>query len=54
MAHCCCIYQVCELDFVVKVEECHWILDELCINGMVVDGSQANALAPVALAKKYS
>ena len=48
-----CVLQ-CELDFITHVEECHYILDEMCMNGQVVDASTPNALAPLKLMNKVT
>jgi len=40
---------VCELDIMYNIETVHFILDEMLINGCVVDINQQNVLAPIKL-----
>lgn len=41
--------QVCELDIMNELEMVHYIMDEMLINGCVVDTNKANVLEPVQL-----
>jgi len=41
--------QVCELDIMSELEMVHYIMDEMVVDGCVVDTNRANILEPVAL-----
>eukprot|EP00887_Chlorella_sp_A99_P001460 scaffold8.g1460.t1 len=43
---------VCELDIMFSLETAHFILDEMLVNGCVVETNRANALAPVSLLER--
>jgi AP-4 complex subunit sigma-1 len=40
---------VCELDIMADPDAVHYILDEMLLNGCIVDTNKANVLEPVAL-----
>ncbi|KAI8466373.1 MAG: AP complex, mu/sigma subunit [Monoraphidium minutum] len=46
--------QVCELDIMADPDVVHYILDEMLLNGCVVDTNKANILEPVALLEQAS
>ena len=41
--------KVCELDIMFNLERVHMILDEMIINGCIVEGSKTLALSPIQL-----
>ncbi|KAG1665776.1 hypothetical protein FOA52_002871 [Chlamydomonas sp. UWO 241] len=41
--------QVCELDIMNELEMVHYIMDEMIVNGCIVDTNRANILEPVQL-----
>jgi AP-4 complex subunit sigma-1 len=43
---------VCELDIMFNLEKTHFILDEMVMNGHIVDSNRTNLLAPVKLLDK--
>ncbi|GAB4820544.1 hypothetical protein N2152v2_007590 [Parachlorella kessleri] len=43
---------VCELDIMFSLETAHFILDEMLMNGCIVETNKTNALAPVQLLEK--
>jgi AP-4 complex subunit sigma-1 len=43
---------VCELDIMFNLEKAHFILDEMCQCGCIVETNKANVLHPVALMDK--
>ncbi|CAM9143623.1 unnamed protein product [Phaeothamnion confervicola] len=43
---------VCELDIMFNLEKTHFILDEMVLNGFVVEGNKDNVLRPVQLMDK--
>jgi AP-4 complex subunit sigma-1 len=43
---------VCELDIMFNLEKTHFILDEMVMNGQIVDSNRTNVLAPVKLLDK--
>eukprot|EP00894_Picocystis_sp_ML_P002775 jgi/Pico_ML_1/53292/g3864.t1 len=40
---------VCELDIMHNLEKAHFILDEMLVNGYIVETNKANILQPLAL-----
>ena len=38
---------VCELDIMFNLEKAHFILDEMVMNGCIIETNKANVLAPV-------
>lgn len=44
---------VCELDIMFNIEKAHFILDEMVVNGMIVDTNKANILNPVGAAARH-
>jgi len=40
---------VCELDIMHNLEKAHFILDEMLVNGYIVETNKANVLQPLAL-----
>ena len=45
---------VCELDIMFNLEKAHFILDEMVMNGCIVETNKANVLKPIALMEKAS
>jgi len=45
---------ICELDIMYQLEEVHFILDEMVMNGYIVDTNKANILRPLDLLEKES
>mmetsp|Transcript_9460 Transcript_9460/g.13092 ORF Transcript_9460/g.13092 Transcript_9460/m.13092 type:complete len:151 (+) Transcript_9460:89-541(+) len=45
---------VCELDIMFNLEKAHFILDEMVMNGCIVDTNKSNILKPIALMEKTS
>jgi len=45
---------ICELDIMYQLEEVHFILDEMVMNGYIVDTNKANVLRPLDLLEKES
>lgn len=45
---------VCELDIMFNLEKAHFILDEMVMNGCIVETNKANILKPIALMEKTS
>jgi AP-4 complex subunit sigma-1 len=43
---------VCELDIMFNLEKAHFILDEMVMNGCIIEANKNNVLAPVALLDK--
>jgi len=43
---------VCELDIMFNLERAHFILDEMVMNGQIVETSKANILTPIYLMDK--
>ncbi|KDD74689.1 small chain of the clathrin adaptor complex [Helicosporidium sp. ATCC 50920] len=43
---------VCELDILFSLETAHFIIDEMCMNGTIVETNRQNALAPIHLLEK--
>lgn len=43
---------VCELDIMFNLEKAHFILDEIIINGCIVETNKSNILAPIHLIEK--
>lgn len=43
---------VCELDIMFNIEKAHFILDEMVMNGCVVETNKANVLKPILLLEK--
>mmetsp|Transcript_11764 Transcript_11764/g.13545 ORF Transcript_11764/g.13545 Transcript_11764/m.13545 type:complete len:145 (-) Transcript_11764:289-723(-) len=46
--------QVCELDIMFNLEKAHFILDEMVMNGAIVETSKSSILQPIALLDKNS
>uniref|UniRef100_A0A1S3ZFN3 AP-4 complex subunit sigma-like n=1 Tax=Nicotiana tabacum TaxID=4097 RepID=A0A1S3ZFN3_TOBAC len=44
----------CELDIMFHLEKAHFMLEEMVMNGCVVETSKANILAPIQLMEKAS
>lgn len=44
---------VCELDIMFNLEKAHFILDEMVLNGHIVDTNKFNALNPLYLMEKH-
>ena len=45
---------VCELDIMFNIEKAHFILEEMMLNGCIVDANKSNILKPIALMEKAS
>ena len=45
---------VCELDLMYHIDKAHYILDEMIVNGCIVDTNKANILTPLQLLDKTS
>ena len=45
---------VCELDIMFNLEKAHFILDEMVMNGCIVETNKASILRPIALMEKAS
>ena len=45
---------VCELDIMFNLEKAHFILDEMVVDGCVVETNKVNILKPIALMEKAS
>ncbi|GMI32805.1 hypothetical protein TrCOL_g9898 [Triparma columacea] len=45
---------VCELDIMFNLEKAHFILDEMVMNGMIVETNKGNILRPMALLARES
>ena len=43
---------VCELDLMYHFDKAHYIIDEMIMNGCIVDTNRSNVLNPVALLDK--
>merc|ERR1712224_1114121 len=43
---------VCELDIMFNLEKAHFILDEMVMNGHIMETNKANILAPIQLMDK--
>eukprot|EP01069_Polyplicarium_translucidae_P002484 Polyplicarium_translucidae@DN2043_c0_g1_i2.p1 len=43
---------VCELDIMFNIEKAHFILDEMVINGCIVETNRGNILAPIYLMER--
>ena len=43
---------VCELDIMFNLEKAHFIVDEMVMNGHIVDANKVNCLRPLALMEK--
>ena len=43
---------VCELDIMFHIEKAHFLLDEMLLNGCILDTNRANILAPLHLLDK--
>jgi len=45
---------VCELDIMFHLEKVHFMLEEMVMNGCIVETSKQNILAPIQLMEKSS
>lgn len=45
---------VCELDIMFNLEKAHFIVDEMVVNGHIVDANKTNILKPIHLMEKAS
>ena len=45
---------VCELDIMFNLEKAHFILDEMVMNGYIIETNKANVLKPILLLEKTS
>jgi len=43
---------VCELDIMFNLEKAHFIVDEMVMNGHIVEANKTNILRPIALMEK--
>jgi AP-4 complex subunit sigma-1 len=46
------VRSVCELDIMFNLEKAHFIVDEMVMNGHIVEANKSNILKPIALAEK--
>jgi AP-4 complex subunit sigma-1 len=44
---------VCELDIMFNLDKAHWILEEMVMNGEIVDCNKANVLRPIQTLDKF-
>ena len=49
-----CTRAQCELDIMFNLEKAHFILDEMVMNGCIIETNKMNVLAPVQLLDKAS
>lgn len=45
---------ICELDIMYQLEEVHFLLDEMVMNGQIVETNKANILRPIDLLERES
>ena len=45
---------VCELDIMFNIEKAHFILDEMVMNGQIIETNKANILAPLRMLEKLA
>lgn len=45
---------VCELDIMFNLERAHFILDEMVMNGQIVEANKLNILRPIRMMDKYA
>eukprot|EP00922_Rhytidocystis_sp_ex-Travisia-forbesii_P025693 GHVS01037699.1.p1 GENE.GHVS01037699.1~~GHVS01037699.1.p1 ORF type:complete len:169 (-),score=24.02 GHVS01037699.1:318-824(-) len=45
---------VCELDIMFNLEKAHFILDEMVVNGCIVETNKSNVLQPILLLEKFA
>ena len=45
---------VCELDIMFNLEKAHFILDEMVMNGCLIETNKMNVLKPIAMIEKAS
>uniref|UniRef100_A0A7S3GXI4 AP complex subunit sigma n=1 Tax=Spumella elongata TaxID=89044 RepID=A0A7S3GXI4_9STRA len=45
---------VCELDIMFHIEKAHYIVDEMVVNGSIVENNKVNILKPLALMDKLA
>mmetsp|Transcript_24664 Transcript_24664/g.84347 ORF Transcript_24664/g.84347 Transcript_24664/m.84347 type:complete len:147 (+) Transcript_24664:86-526(+) len=43
---------VCELDIMYHLDKAHYVLEEMVVNGVIVEGNKQNVLAPLQLMDK--
>ena len=43
---------ICELDIMYQLEQVHYILDEMVMNGFIIDTNKNNILRPLSLMDK--
>ena len=43
---------VCELDIMFNIEKAHFIVDEMVMNGYIVETNKTNILRPIALMER--
>jgi AP-4 complex subunit sigma-1 len=43
---------VCELDIMFNIEKAHFIMDEMVMNGCIVEANKSNILTPIRLMDK--
>lgn len=49
-----CVNLQCELDIMFHLEKAHFMLEEMVMNGCIIETSKANILAPIQLMDKAS
>jgi AP-4 complex subunit sigma-1 len=45
---------VCELDIMFNIEKAHFILDEMILNGQIIETNKTNILAPLRMLEKLA
>ena len=45
---------MCELDIMFNLEKAHFILDEMVMNGCLIETNKMNVLKPIAMIEKAS
>ena len=50
--HVCPLASQCELDIMFNLEKAHFILDEMVMNGCIIETNKNNILAPVHILDK--
>lgn len=50
----CCLQLQCELDIMFHLEKVHFMLEEMVMNGCIVETSKTNILTPIQLMDKAS
>ena len=48
------LHAQCELDIMFNLEKAHFILDEMVMNGCLIETNKMNVLKPIAMIEKAS